>query len=218
MAIGVYEILNKSDNKRYIGSSVVIENRKAQHFAYLRGNYHPNKHLQSAFNKYGEENFEFTVIEHCDEVAVLDREKHYISIFSALDDKFGYNLAPEPGCGFRGFRWSDESKFKLSNSLKKSYVEGKRQPRKTPLSLGAKCKISQSLKEQHASGSREHAQQLIGKKNSRPIYCHQTSKVYDSCTLAAKELGLSNGNISSILTGVRNHTKGYTFIYVKEKV
>ena len=217
MTIGIYEILNKSDNKRYVGSSTSIENRRAQHFAYLRGNYHPNRHLQSAFNKYGEENFKFTILEQCDETTILDREKYYISIFSVLDDKFGYNLAPEPGCGSRGFKWSDKSKFKLSNSLKQLYATGKRQPRKTRLSVEAKLKISKSLKEQHNSGSREHCKQLIGKKNSCPIYCHQTSKIYDSCTLAAKELGLSNGNISSVLTGRRRHTKGYTFVFVKEK-
>lgn len=140
MTIGVYEILNKSDNKRYIGSSIVIENRRAQHFAYLRGNYHPNKHLQSAFNRYGEENFEFTVLESCDEAVVLDREKHYMSVFNVLDDNFGYNLAPEPYAGSRGFKWTQESKSKLSNTLIEQYAIKIRKPAVYRQSLESKEK------------------------------------------------------------------------------
>lgn len=60
---GIYAIINKVNNKIYIGSSKNIYNRKAQHYSELRGNYHDNIFLQRSWNKYGENSFEFKIIE-----------------------------------------------------------------------------------------------------------------------------------------------------------
>lgn len=51
---GVYEIRNTLNNKRYIGSSINIYRRWRDHKRMLNLSVHPNKHLQSAWNKYGE--------------------------------------------------------------------------------------------------------------------------------------------------------------------
>lgn len=60
---GIYSIINKINNKIYVGSSKNIMNRKSQHYSELRGGYHENIFLQRAWNKYGEENFEFKILE-----------------------------------------------------------------------------------------------------------------------------------------------------------
>lgn len=44
----------------------------------------------------------------------------------------------------------------------------------------------------------------------------QNGIVYDSPTEAANKLGLSRGDLSRVLSGKRNHTKGYTFTYIDE--
>ena len=54
---GIYMIKNTINNKKYIGSSVNIAHRKCTHFRELCSGIHSNEHLQSAFNKYGKENF-----------------------------------------------------------------------------------------------------------------------------------------------------------------
>lgn len=54
---GVYEIRNTLNNKRYIGSSINIYRRWRDHKRMLNLSVHPNKHLQSAWNKYGEKHF-----------------------------------------------------------------------------------------------------------------------------------------------------------------
>jgi group I intron endonuclease len=81
--IGIYEIVNIVNNKRYIGSSINIRNRKNAHYNTLRKNKHPNPHLQKAFNKYGESNFCFNVLEDmgedADELSVRLQEQEYIS-------------------------------------------------------------------------------------------------------------------------------------------
>ena len=65
MNCGIYKIENKYDNKIYIGSSVNVDNRKYKHFWMLRKNIHDNNYLQNSYNKFGEENFTFEVLELC---------------------------------------------------------------------------------------------------------------------------------------------------------
>ena len=54
-----YKIENRINHNKYIGITTNPTVRKNRHFNYLRKNKHFNPHLQSAFNKYGEENFYF---------------------------------------------------------------------------------------------------------------------------------------------------------------
>lgn len=54
---GVYQIYNTVNGKRYIGSSIHIEQRFKEHLRNLRANKHVNAHLQCAWNKYGEQSF-----------------------------------------------------------------------------------------------------------------------------------------------------------------
>ncbi|MEN6292413.1 MAG: GIY-YIG nuclease family protein, partial [Methanobacterium sp.] len=61
--IGVYKISNKIDGKSYYGSSKNIEKRWLRHKNELNKNKHINILLQRAWNKYGEENFIFSVVE-----------------------------------------------------------------------------------------------------------------------------------------------------------
>lgn len=60
---GIYKILNTVNGKFYIGSAVNLQRRKTRHFSELRNGKHNNKHLQAAWNKYGEPAFTFAVVE-----------------------------------------------------------------------------------------------------------------------------------------------------------
>lgn len=59
---GIYQIINLTNGKSYIGQGKNISNRCAYHRSHLRSNKHPNKHLQAAWNKYGSQAFEFRKI------------------------------------------------------------------------------------------------------------------------------------------------------------
>ena len=92
---GIYAIINKVNNKIYIGSSKNIYNRKAQHYSELRGNYHENKFLQRSWNKYGENNFEFRVIEIVENIdKLLEVEQKYIDKYYD-GGKNCYNMNPK---------------------------------------------------------------------------------------------------------------------------
>lgn len=59
----IYKISNLKNGKFYIGSSSRIDDRIKHHLWELNNNRHVNNHLQNSWNKYGENNFEFEVID-----------------------------------------------------------------------------------------------------------------------------------------------------------
>jgi group I intron endonuclease len=90
---GIYVIINKLNGKRYIGSSKSIHYRWNQsHRPQLRDGNHCNRHLQSAWNKYGENQFEFQVLEECSKDFLLEREGHWIEHHRSWEREYGYNL------------------------------------------------------------------------------------------------------------------------------
>lgn len=59
---GIYVIINRKNNRFYIGESLNIKKRKDVHYSLLRNNKHYSVDLQNDFNLYGESAFEFKVI------------------------------------------------------------------------------------------------------------------------------------------------------------
>lgn len=95
--IGVYMIKNKVNGKYYVGSSIDVESRWKQHIKGLTENTHSNKHLQNAWNKYGEFNFEFSVLEETDLQNLRKRETYYLKKLDCT--KKGYNLIDDANFG-----------------------------------------------------------------------------------------------------------------------
>lgn len=87
---GIYYIICKKNNKVYIGSSINIEKRINRHKRELKNNIHKNSHLQKSVIKYGLDNFEFGLLEGCNN-NLLERENYYINYFNSLNSKYGYN-------------------------------------------------------------------------------------------------------------------------------
>ena len=79
---GIYEIKNKLNNHRYVGSSIDIKERIAKHIRLLNKNKHHCKHLQYAWNKYGSNHFEFNVLEICEPIkdTLLFIEQKYLDL------------------------------------------------------------------------------------------------------------------------------------------
>lgn len=90
---GIYVIQNKANGKLYVGSSVSVRYRwRQQHRTELRRGIHYNSHLQRAWNKYGEANFEFIILEECSEDLLVEREGYWIEHHKSWDRDHGYNL------------------------------------------------------------------------------------------------------------------------------
>ena len=111
--IGIYGIQNKINGCIYIGKTgMSFGDRWDSHRALLRANKHFNQYLQRAWNKYGEDNFEFIIVEECSVDELNNREIYYIGFYR--DQNLSYNLADGgEGGSFLGKHLSEETKRKI---------------------------------------------------------------------------------------------------------
>jgi group I intron endonuclease len=128
----IYKIKNKVNGKFYIGSTLDYKDRWRDHINALRKQKHHSIHLQRAWNKYGEDNFEFEVIEFLDGVSneeLREREKYYLSTLKPYKREIGYNVSRgTTTCvlygkdnGFYGKKHTGEATRKISEALKEYY-------------------------------------------------------------------------------------------------
>ena len=125
---GIYKILNKVNGKFYIGSAVKFDMRWAQHKSKLKLNEHPNKYLQSSFNKHGLENFKFVKLEYCYKEKLIEREQYWIDTLKSCDREIGYNARTTASSNV-GIKCSEETKKLLSqNKISQAGKKGKSKP------------------------------------------------------------------------------------------
>lgn len=123
---GIYCIENRINHKSYIGSSKNLYQRLLKHFALLRHNKHQNAHLQNAWNKYGEDNFEWSIIEMCDNSMLTEREQYCIDLFGAE-----YNITRK----VERNTLSKESRIKQGETRRRLHREGKLDWNFNPVSI-----------------------------------------------------------------------------------
>lgn len=114
----IYTIKNVVNNKLYIGSAIGHYRRKGQHYYMLRRNIHFNKHLQSSWNKYGESNFTFEILEFIPNTNDLEKKEiYYIALHDVLDPAKGYNTRKNCITNL-GLKWPLASRLRFSESKK----------------------------------------------------------------------------------------------------
>lgn len=126
MSIGIYIIRNKINLKVYIGQSIELETRLIQHKSNLKKNYHKNPYLQKAFNKYGEQNFEFEILEEVSKEFLGSFENFWCNMMLSHNRDFGYNIEPTGPNG--AFRLAEETKEKISLLRKEQYKDPTKNP------------------------------------------------------------------------------------------
>lgn len=202
MNSGIYKITNVTNDQIYIGSTVNFNKRKREHFSSLNENKHCNKYLQRSFNKHGEENFKFEILEVIeDKNKLIEREQHYLDTL-----KPQFNICKIAGSQL-GYRHSIETKKHLSSiRLQKSELDqlniwnkGLKLPPRLEI---IKIKISQSLKGiERKTFTIEHKQKIsrarkgfiplqesvvkgIITRRKNPKYKEQVSKRIEAATKA----------------------------------
>lgn len=108
--IGIYCIKNKLNNKCYIGQSNNIKRRWRRHLTTIK---HKKLPIYLALDKYGIDNFEFTILEECKTEELNDKEGYWINLFNTMSPN-GYNLTSGGGSG--GTR-SKDTRMKISIAL-----------------------------------------------------------------------------------------------------
>lgn len=118
---GIYQIVCTANQKIYIGSAINLYRRKLKHWKDLSGGYHGNKHLQSAWNKYGESAFIFTIIETIANVEyLLIREQYWIDKTNCCDNDIGFNINPIAG-SMQGYEHTEETKKRIIATSSKTW-------------------------------------------------------------------------------------------------
>lgn len=171
---GIYQILNLVNGKIYVGSSINLDRRKIDHWSRLRCKKHSNKHLQNAWDKYGEDKFSFQVLQVVEsEKSLAGCEQFWISRTSCDDENHGYNLMTVKDLHYthsaktkaklgdisRGRKHTEETKLKMSNN---NYWRGK------TLSIEHKMKMSITKKknykkENHGMYGKYHSEKTKNK-------------------------------------------------------
>lgn len=152
----IYKIVNLVNDKFYIGSTVNKKVRFREHRKQLRGNRHHCKHLQSAWNKYGEEKFDFRVVEEVSDACNLQEAED-----RWLKEHFGkphcYNSGAAAVAPWRGVYGEDH--FNFGRVMAKEQRE----------------QISQTLKEFYAQDYRNHPR--VGKQHTEETKAKISAKV-----------------------------------------
>lgn len=144
--IGIYRIRNLINNQCYYGSSKQIEKRIKTHKRELKKNIHINRILQRAWNKYGETNFLFEIVELCETNVLLELEQKY------LDLKPKYNIGLKSSGGDNLTKNPNKKKIieKITNAVRKRYdsmsTEDKKQKHSRPMEQNPNWKGGKSFK------------------------------------------------------------------------
>lgn len=215
--IGIYRIKNLINGKCYYGSSKNIEKRWSTHKRGLNTNTHINCILQRAWDKYGENNFIFEIIEECDINILLETEQKY------LDLQPEYNIGVKSSGGDNLTKNPNKVNIvkKMTESVKRRYNtmtdEEKKEKHSQPMETNpnwkggisiSNCEVCNKKISQNAKRCMEHIEYerngidnpFFGKKHS-----DETKN-----KLREKRIGVYNGeqNIPIIIDGVEYRSAG----------
>lgn len=132
---GIYCIKNNINNKVYIGKSIDIWKRIYTHLSSLKKENikSTNIHFISAFKKYGNENFEYFIVEVLpkDDNILKERELYWINVYDSTNREKGYNLRMDSSTKMI---CNKETSIKISKRLKKEWETGVRKNHSVKLS------------------------------------------------------------------------------------
>ncbi len=108
----IYKVTNKINGKIYVGQTVGdLKRRKSVHLSNAKAGREDN-YFYNAIGKYGSDNFNWEVLEECNDIDKLnEREEYWIKELNTISPS-GYNLR----YGGKNSLYSEEHKIKMSES------------------------------------------------------------------------------------------------------
>lgn len=182
---GIYKITNKINGKVYIGQAIDLWKRISNGYLNtLPNGKNHNKHLQRAWDKYGETNFKIEIQEECTKNNLTKREQYWIDYYNSCNINYGYNICPEAGSN-RGHKHSVESIEKIrKHTIEHNPMKGKHHTEET------KRKLSEMKKAYYEN-------------KKFPVYQFDLEgnfiREWDSMSSVEGSLNISHGNILAVI-------------------
>ncbi len=119
----IYIIKNKINNKVYIGKTIkTIDERKKEHLSSKFEQTHSLIHR--AIEKYGADNFEFSIIKEClDNKELNEAEKFYIKEFNSIECGYNISSGGDGGDNISNHPNNKEIRLKISKASKKQWTD-----------------------------------------------------------------------------------------------
>lgn len=228
MKSGIYKIINVVNNKFYVGSAVDFKRRKRIHWWKLRRGDHVNKHLQSAWNKYGEKAFTFVIVEeHPKGADLLTAENVWLKEHVGKD--YCYNVATDataPTLGWYGEKnpmWgktfthteSAITKIRAASTGRKHNASTKKRIRAyligKPRPAEVRAKIAASVSgERNPNYGKPRDASFIEQVSRRVVVVQPdgTSQVYPSIKALREALSLKPPTVNRALKSGKPITRG----------
>ena len=226
---GIYKITCKVNNKIYIGSTeVCFKQRFKKHKQRLRNNYHENDYLQKSWNKYGEDNFVFEILEEIsDKSKVKEIEQIYLNEYVLKGKDFCFNLSKSATGG--NTITNDEIKEKHRQGVINSYTDELRGIRRKHFNsrlseMLEKCKKARQTdeyKEKEKLRIQEmcktekwlEANRKSVAKRRKPVGTDR-GEIFESVTEASEILKIGRANIRANINGKTSHCLNRQWFYI----
>ena len=156
---GIYQIQSRAKPERiYIGSAIDLNHRWVCHLYDLRRNKHHSPRLQNHYNKYGEDDLEFSLIITCLNHELIEKEQEQIDLL----DPF-FNVCPNAG-SILGLKRSQSMRDKMKGNKNGAGNKGK-----TPWNKGRKIQYSPEAIEKMRSANigNKYGKKNKGKKHTQ---------------------------------------------------
>jgi group I intron endonuclease len=203
--MGIYAI-EGPNSCIYIGSATNIQGRWRGHRYDLRKGKHHSRHLQRAWNKYGEGSFVFRVIEGVESVSLLliAEQKWLNYIFETFPSTNIYNNVRTAGHTI-GHKFSDETRRKLAEAHK-GVLRG-------PQSPEHRSRLSMAHKGRHHTPEQRNQNAIAQNHGKRYTIISPDGAIFtDIINMSdfARQHGLRSNLLRMVLRGEREHTEGWT--------
>ena len=227
----IYKATNKINSMSYIGQTIrTLNERKNEHMGT-----NSNTYFTRALKKYSKNNFDWDIINECDNIDELNRlEIYYIGWYDTYNN--GYNLTLG-GEGQSGFKHSEETKKKMSKNHadvlgKKNPMFGKKRPDLVAKNKQVKYvgenngmfgKKRPDLVERNKNNKGKKYPKRSGKNNNQSksiilIHPNNFEEKFDCIKDAENKYNLSGGNLSKVAKGKRKSCGGFKCKYANKVV
>ena len=202
---GIYQIVNNTTEKRYVGYASNIRQRLKGHVSDLSLKKHANNYLQKAWDKHGQNDFTFLVIEECCKESLCLKEDYWVKILKTTNEYYGYNIKPTDPEGKAGQSLETIEKLKIANKGKTPSALCLQRRKETQTSKEGKQRIWDSRK--HIDYTKLHRE-----KRGRKVIDNTTGKIYGSLAEVCELIGMTKGSLSRILLGKRKNKTNLQYL------